>query len=46
MLKTSNNFYFIYEYCNGGTLENLISKQNKLSEPAAMLIFKQLLSAF
>ena len=20
MLKTSNNFYFIYEYCNGGTL--------------------------
>ena len=21
MLKTVNNFYFVYEYCNGGTLE-------------------------
>ena len=30
MLKTSNNFYFIYEYCNGGTLENLLAKQIKL----------------
>lgn len=20
MLKTVNNFYFVYEYCNGGTL--------------------------
>ena len=33
MLKTTNNFYFIYEYCNGGTLENLLSKEKKLSEP-------------
>ena len=31
MLKTSNNFYFIYEYCNGGTLENLLAKQIKLA---------------
>jgi serine/threonine-protein kinase ULK/ATG1 len=43
MLKTSNNFYFIYEYCNGGTLEGLLGKQSKLSEPNALLIFKQLL---
>lgn len=21
MLKTTNNYYFVYEYCNGGTLE-------------------------
>ena len=21
MLKTSNNMYLVYEYCNGGTLE-------------------------
>jgi serine/threonine-protein kinase ULK/ATG1 len=46
MLKTSNNFYFIYEYCNGGTLENLLSKQIKLSEQNALLIFKQLIEAF
>lgn len=26
MLKTNNNFYFIYEFCNGGTLENLLAK--------------------
>ena len=46
MLKTTNNFYFIYEYCNGGTLENLLSKEKKLSEPKALLIFRQLLEAF
>lgn len=25
MLKTSNNYYFVYEYCNGGTLEDIIT---------------------
>ena len=24
MLKTSNNMYLVYEYCNGGTLEQYI----------------------
>jgi len=24
MLKTKNNYYFVYEYCNGGTLEDII----------------------
>jgi serine/threonine-protein kinase ULK/ATG1 len=46
MLKTTNNFYFIYEYCNGGTLENVLAKEKKLSEQRALLIFKQLLDAF
>lgn len=46
MLKTTNNFYFIYEYCNGGTLESLLTKEKKLSEPDALQIFKQLLEAF
>lgn len=46
MLKTNNNFYFIYEYCNGGTLENLLAKEKKLTEQRALLIFKQLLDAF
>ena len=30
MLKTQNNFYFVYEYCNGGTLEGMLRKQNQL----------------
>lgn len=32
MLKTSNNMYLIYEFCNGGTLENLIAKRKFLNE--------------
>ena len=31
-LKTPNNFYFVYEYCNGGTLEDVISKKKFLPE--------------
>lgn len=30
MLKSQTNFYFVYEYCNGGTLQNLLDKQKKL----------------
>jgi len=26
MLKTANNFYFVYDYCNGGTLDKMIQK--------------------
>lgn len=46
MLRTNNNFYFIYEFCNGGTLERLLIKEKKLGESKALLIFKQLLDAF
>jgi serine/threonine-protein kinase ULK/ATG1 len=46
MLKTQNNFYFVYEYCNGGTLEGMLRKQNNLDEKNALLIFKQLIEAF
>jgi hypothetical protein len=31
MLKTVNNYYFVYEYCNGGTLEKIM--QNYRSTP-------------
>lgn len=40
MLKTQNNFYFVYEYCNGGTLEGLLRKKNTLPEKEALLILK------
>lgn len=46
MLKTTNNFYFIYEYCNGKTLEVLLRQEGKLEESKALKIFKQLLEAF
>ena len=26
MLKSSRNYYFVYEFCNGGTLENIITE--------------------
>ena len=46
MLKTQNNFYFVYEYCNGGTLDGLLRKENRLDEKKALLILRQLLEAF
>ncbi|EGR29303.1 protein kinase domain protein [Ichthyophthirius multifiliis] len=46
MLKTSNNMYLIYEYCNGGTLEQAIHKRKFLSEQESIKIFAQLLNAF
>ena len=51
MLKTVNNFYFVYEYCNGGTLEKLMqqyrsSPEKVMPEPKAIYYFKQIVEAF
>ena len=46
MLGTQNNYYFVYEFCNGGTLDKLLKKEGKLQEAKAMGIFKQILDAF
>ena len=46
MLKTVNNFYFVYEYCNGGTLEKELKKQGALGEKRSLIYFKQLINAF
>lgn len=46
MLKTSNNMYLIYEYCEHGTLEELINKKKYLSESETISIAKQMLDAF
>ena len=45
MLKTTNNIYIVYEYCNGGTLEELLDKKKFLPEKDAFQIFKQLINA-
>ena len=39
MLKTANNAYFAYEFCNGGTLEQLIAIRGYFSEVDALEIF-------
>jgi serine/threonine protein kinase len=44
-LKTANNIYMIYEFCNGGTLENLIYK-TELSQNKVMEYFDQLVEGF
>jgi serine/threonine-protein kinase ULK/ATG1 len=46
MLKTVNNFYFVYEYCNGGTLEKLLKEKGSLSERQAIAYFAQIVEAF
>ena len=46
ILRTTNNFYLIYEYCNGGDLEHLLRKRKFLPEKDAQDILRQILSAF
>ena len=46
MINGSNRWYFFFEYCNGGTLEDKLRKEQILDEKNGLLIFKQLLSAF
>jgi serine/threonine protein kinase len=46
MMSSTNYFYFVYEYCNGGTLETALKKVNYLAEKQSLLYFKQLTNAF
>ena len=46
MLRTTNNVYLVYEFCNGGTLEDMISKKKFLTEREALVVFQQILNAF
>ena len=46
MLRTSNNYYLVYEFCNGGTLAEYIKAKKRLSEEEAIKIFLQIRSAF
>ena len=32
VLKTQNNYYIVYEYCNGGTLEEKIKRNQFIAE--------------
>ena len=46
VLRTTNNLYFVYELCEGGTLEDLLKKHQRLSEEHAYQIVKQILTGF
>lgn len=51
MLKTVNNFYFVYEYCNGGTLEKLMRSYREIPDKVmpiskSLLILRDILDAF
>ena len=46
VLKSKNNTYFIYEYCNGGDLETYLKKKEFLKEDEAIKILIDLLEAF
>ncbi|KRX01572.1 Protein kinase-like domain [Pseudocohnilembus persalinus] len=46
MLKTTNNMYLVYEFCNGQTLEDEIKKKNFLSEEQSLCYLSQMLFAF
>lgn len=46
MLKTANNMYLVYEFCDGGTLEDILQKKHHMSEVEALKVFQQLLNAF
>lgn len=40
-----NNFYLVMDYCAGGELFDYIVKRDKLDEPTAALVFRQICSA-
>jgi serine/threonine-protein kinase ULK/ATG1 len=46
MIKTNRYIYLVYEYCEGGTLEDFIRSRGHLPEKEALRIFKQLINAF
>lgn len=46
MMRTMNNIYLVYDFCNGGNLEELIHKKGFLKEEQSLVYFEQMLNAF
>jgi len=46
LFNSKNNLYLVYEFCEGGNLEEYIQKYGVLSEPNALERFLQLVNAF
>ena len=45
MIKSNSYIYLVYEYCEGGTLEDTIRTRERLHEKEALAIFRQLINA-
>ena len=46
MIRSKNNHYFVYDFCNGKTLYDKIKAQSKIPESEAIGYFKEILNAF
>jgi serine/threonine-protein kinase ULK/ATG1 len=46
MLKTVNNMYLVYEFCEDGTLEQMVTRKHHLNELEGLKVFAQLINAF
>ena len=46
ILRSKNNTYYVYEYCNEGDLEKYLKKKRRISEKETISILKDLLNAF
>lgn len=46
VLETSNNYYIIQEYCDGGDLRSVLKKRKCLPESEAVGVLKDLLTGF
>ena len=42
MLKTNNNFFFVYEFCNEGTLDKLMLREGPFPEKRALIFTRQI----
>jgi serine/threonine protein kinase len=40
MLRTTNNMYMVYDFCNGGNLEEYLRKKRRLTEKEAFSFIK------
>ncbi len=45
-LETTNNYYLVLQYCNGGDLESYLKKMNRLSESEALYFLMQIMNGF
>ena len=40
IMRSSNNTYYVYEYCNGGNLFSHVQKEGAIPEKQAIIYFK------
>ena len=45
MLRTTNNMYMVYEFCEGGDLEHYLKRKRRCNEAEALKIIKQVINA-